>query len=83
MQKQLLEKLNNIEYLILDGSDHPYTFLEACRYLHFKPSYLYKLTAQKKIPFYKPAGKKIYFYRRELNEWIREKYGKKSVKGDE
>lgn len=82
-QNEILDKLDNIESLILDGSDYPYTFLEACKYLNLKPSYLYKLTSLKKIPCYKPSGKKLFFYRRELDEWIREKYGRKAVLSEE
>jgi excisionase family DNA binding protein len=76
-QEQIIDKLNNIESLILDGSEYPYTFQQACRYLSLKPSYLYKLTSLKKIPFYKPSGKKLYFKRKDLDKWIYGNYGEK------
>ena len=31
---------------------------------------LYKLTANKVIPHYKPRGKMIYFAKEELDEWV-------------
>ncbi len=77
-QDPIIEKLNNIESLILDRSESPFTFVEACRYLGLRPSYLYKLTALKKIPCYKPSGKKIFFYKNELDEWIKGRYGLKT-----
>jgi excisionase family DNA binding protein len=38
-----------------------FNFNEACKYLDLSKSYLYKLTHLRKIPHYKPNGKKIYF----------------------
>jgi len=78
-QEPIIEKLKNIEELLRKESDNLYSFQQACEYLRLRPSYLYKLTALKKIPCYKPSGKKLFFFRRELDEWIREKYGKKAI----
>ncbi len=47
------------------------TFKEACEYAGIKPSYMHKLTAARRIPFSKPCGKKIYFDKAELDEWMR------------
>lgn len=46
------------------------TLQEASVYLKVSKSYLYKLTSSKKIPFYKPAGKLIYFIKSEIDEWL-------------
>lgn len=44
---------------------------DAVGYLKIKKSSLYKLTCSKKIPFYRPAGSKlIYFKRAELDAWM-------------
>ena len=43
---------------------------EASIYLDLSPSYIYKLTCKNEIPFFKPNGKKLYFNRLELNEWL-------------
>ncbi|MFZ1730412.1 MAG: helix-turn-helix domain-containing protein [Bacteroidota bacterium] len=48
------------------------TFKEACRYLDFSSSYLYKLTSLAQIPHYKPRGKRVYFERRDLDDWLRQ-----------
>lgn len=47
------------------------TSAEAARYLGISKSYLYRLTMNKDIPFYKPLGKMCYFDRTELDEWIK------------
>lgn len=46
------------------------TLKEAAQYLGVQESYLYKLTMQKKIPYYKPFGKLLYFKRQELDQII-------------
>lgn len=46
------------------------TFEEASKYTGLKKSYLYKLTAAKQIPHYKPNGKTCYFKRAELEDWL-------------
>lgn len=46
------------------------TFEEASKYTGLKKSYLYKLTATKQIPHYKPNGKTCYFKRAELEDWL-------------
>lgn len=44
---------------------------DAAIYLNRKRSSLYKLTSAKKIPFYKPEGSKlIYFKKAELDSWM-------------
>jgi len=44
---------------------------ELGNYLHLSPSYIRKLTSQGKIPFRKPLGKKLYFIKEEIDEYIR------------
>ena len=46
------------------------TTKEAAAYLGMALSYLYNLTSKKSIPFYTPTGKKIYFKKSELDEWM-------------
>ncbi len=53
--------MNNLE--ILDTK-------EVCEYLKISKSSLYKMTSKKKIPFTKPNGKKMYFLKEDLNNWI-------------
>ena len=43
---------------------------EACAYLGYKKSYLYKLTSAGIVPFSKPNGKKIFFDKAKLESWM-------------
>lgn len=45
-------------------------FKQACDYLQMSKSCLYKLTSKKEIPHFKPGGKKIYFEKSDLDEWV-------------
>lgn len=69
----VLEKLASIEKSIKDlniNSKEILCFDEACNFLDLSKSYLYKLTSKGEISFYRPHGKKIYFERKGLLEWI-------------
>ena len=70
----LLEKLQGIEQLIQDQNlnlKEMLNFSEGCKFLNLSASYLYKLTSRGDVPHYKPEGKKIYFNREELIEWMK------------
>lgn len=43
---------------------------EACEYLGYKKSYIYKLTSAGIIPHSKPNGKTIFFDKTKLEEWM-------------
>ena len=68
--KTILQKLSTIEDLLKRKDDKPLTFKDACAYLGYAPSYLYKLTYKSIVPHYKPTGKIIFFSKNELDEWI-------------
>ncbi|MBX3008036.1 MAG: helix-turn-helix domain-containing protein [Melioribacteraceae bacterium] len=82
-QNIILEKLSKLEELLKKKNDKPLNFKEACAYLGYAPSYLYKLTYQKIIPHYKPTGKIIFFSKNELDEWIFKGSDEYRVKSDE
>lgn len=46
------------------------TFKEACRYTGLSKSWLYKKTRNGEVAHYKPDGKRIYFKRSELENWL-------------
>ncbi|MBR2232371.1 MAG: excisionase family DNA-binding protein [Prevotella sp.] len=46
------------------------TARECADYIGLTLSYLYKLTASHKIPFYAPTGRKVVFKTSEIDEWI-------------
>lgn len=86
-QEAIAKQLEEIKVLLkkkddraLRQVDKPLSFKEACAYLGFAPSYLYKLTYRKVIPHYKPTGKMLFFSKCELDEWIFEKRDERSKK---
>ncbi len=82
-QNVILQKLSTLEELIKKKDDKPLTFKEACAYLGYAPSYLYKLTYRNVIPHYKPTGKMIFFSKNEIDEWIFRSSDKCRVMSDE
>lgn len=66
---ELFERLERIEKGVM-LQKNVLTFEEAVMFTGLAKSYLYKLTASGKIPYYKPSGKLIYFNRSELERWM-------------
>lgn len=52
------------------GQKTIFTVNELSDYLGLTPSYIRKMTSNKEIPHYKPSGKKLYFRREEIDEWV-------------
>jgi excisionase family DNA binding protein len=77
LTNEILKKLEIIETMLTMPFDRlvrmTFSLKEAADYLHLSKDGLYKLTSARKIPFYKPGGKIIVFYRDELDEWLRKK----------
>lgn len=73
MDTNILEKLERIEKLLETQQamqKQVLNFNDACIYLELSQSHLYKLTSTGSIPHYKPNGKKLYFNRLELDNWL-------------
>lgn len=51
-------------------SDSPIDIRQAAKYLNVSVSWMYKLTHLKKVGYYKPNGKKIYFRREDLDRFV-------------
>ncbi|MHB8579912.1 MAG: helix-turn-helix domain-containing protein [Ignavibacteriaceae bacterium] len=66
----VLTKLNELEKLLKRNHDTPLNFVQAAQYLSISHSHLYKMTSQRKIPFHKPSGKYLFFFKYELDAWI-------------
>ena len=83
--KIILNKLTAIESLLeATNQTKPLTLPEAAKFLNLSQSHLYKLTSERKIPHFKPSGKKIYFDKSELVQWLKRnplpEHGKKQKK---
>nr|DAZ33021.1 MAG TPA: helix-turn-helix domain protein [Caudoviricetes sp.] len=71
MTPKELEKLAlAIGRKVLFAQKEVLTLEEVAQYTGLKKSYLYKLTASKAIPHYKPNGKNCFFKRTELEDWL-------------
>ena len=55
------------------------TFEEGSEYTGISKSTLYMMTSAHEIPYYKPHGKLIFFVRKELDCWLRQKPVKSMV----
>lgn len=75
MQEQnlILNKLTEIANKLDEQNILQKTVLnlsEAAKYLDISESHLYKLTSTRQIPHFCPQGKKLYFRREELDQWL-------------
>ena len=78
----IIEKLNVIEKRIssiehkLGGTSINDCYKEVmnlnqlCDYLELSKSHIYKLTSNQEIPHYKRGGKKLYFNKYEIDNWL-------------
>jgi excisionase family DNA binding protein len=73
MPKETQSQLDRIEALLAEikhGASKPYDLQEAAAYLGASKSHLYQLTSKGLIAHYKPAGKKIYFDKQDLDAYL-------------
>lgn len=73
MDNVLLSKLEKIQADILELKllkKDVLSFKEACEFLQLSSSTLYKLTCTNQVPHFCPTGKKLYFKRVELEDWL-------------
>jgi excisionase family DNA binding protein len=70
---ELFQKMIEIEALLKKQyalSKEILTLDETADYLSLSKSALYKMTSKREIPFYNPGGKKIYFKKIEVDDWV-------------
>jgi len=70
---KILEKLIEIVNLLSQQSASQkeiFDFKEAKAFIYASDAQLYKLVESRSIPHYKPSGRKLYFKRTELLEWL-------------
>ena len=73
LQDQIAELQSRIDSLenILYDAKQVLTCEEAAIFMGLTRSSLYKMTHEHEIPFYRPNGKRVYFEKSELLNWIR------------
>ncbi len=75
MDEIILNELKELRKLINEQNllkKDVLNFSEACQYLDISESHMYKLTSRKQIPHFCPQGKKLYFNRHEMDNWLQQ-----------
>ena len=70
MEEELLKHVRAIRQLLTLNKDM-ISLEEFCIYTGISKANAYKLTSGRKIPFYRPFGKKIYFDMQEVTEYLK------------
>jgi excisionase family DNA binding protein len=65
-----LEKIESLLTELKATSTKPFDLDEAAGYLHVSKSHLYQLTSKEQIAHFKPAGKRIYFRKEDLDAYL-------------
>lgn len=69
----IYDRLDEMERRIMTTSDVFMNVRQTAEYLGFRPSYVYKLSHYRIIPFYKPTRKKLFFKKSDIDTWIMSK----------
>ena len=69
--KELIEILQRLEKYALLAAKKVLSIEDVVLLTGLTKGHIYKLTSAHQIPYYKPAGKQIYFDRTELEAWLK------------
>ena len=72
METDIKVQLNRIEKLTLLSAKNVLCLNDVVLLTGLSKSHIYKMTHSRKIPFYKPNGKQIYFDRSEIENWMKQ-----------
>jgi len=53
-----------------NSTERPFDLDDAAAYTHYSKKYLYRLTHEGRIAFYKPEGGKLFFTKEDLDKFI-------------
>ena len=71
LRKEILEVLESYFGKVNDLHRNIFDVCDVAAYLRISISYVRKLTPNKEIPHHKPTGKKLFFVKEEIDEWVR------------
>lgn len=71
MIQEIISRLERIESLSTLAAKNVLNIDDVAILMGMSKGYVYQLTHDKKIPFYKPTGKQIYFDRSEVEAWMK------------
>lgn len=69
----ILREINELRALVVKQARAQKEIIsveECAEFLGLSISYIYRLTHEKRLPYYRPNGKKIYFQKQELLNWL-------------
>lgn len=69
MLEKFEKELKELKDLLLTNKK-VLNIVDLSNYTGISTSYLYKLTSENKIPYYKPNGKNLYFDKDEVDTWL-------------
>lgn len=72
MEEKIIQQLNRIERYSLIAAKTILTIDEVAIITGLTKSWIYKATCAKKIPYYKPNGKLVYFDKKEIEDWMKQ-----------
>lgn len=70
MTDKIIEQLDRIESQTLLAAKDVFNIDDVCMYTGFSKGFVYRLTHERRIPFYKSGGKMLFFRRNEINDWL-------------
>lgn len=71
MIQEIISRLDRIESLSILAAKNVLNIDDVAILMGVSKAYVYQLTCERKIPFYKPKGRKqIYFNRKEIEDWL-------------
>ena len=66
----IIEKLTNLEKLIIGTTKQIFTVDDVVNYTGFSKSYVYKLVHNNILPYSKPNNRTLFFTKSEIDEWL-------------
>lgn len=69
-EDKILEEISELKKLTLLGVKEALTLDDVSVMTGLSKSHIYKLTASKLIPFYKPNNKNLFFSKKEVEAWM-------------
>jgi len=67
---ELREQIDELKRLLISGTKEVLNIDECSMLTGYSKNFLYKLTSQRAIPFYKPLGGSIRFKKSEVEDWL-------------
>lgn len=71
-EEQILQRLDSIERYTLLAAKNVLTIDDVVLITGLTKGHIYKLTCSKKIPYYKPNSRLMYFDRAEIEAWMKQ-----------